>query len=157
MADKKINISLGISADLNDFQKKIEKLQSEFDKVKFSDLSSEKISKVFDNIQSRLKKLQELTDKSPSLLGKTDYKQAEKEVGNLQTDISKLVKEIQQLDTASKEGKLKILPKGEQERLEKLNEATKKYLKTLSQESKRLEDLEKKQNKLKKVLNPKDK
>lgn len=149
MADRKINISLGISADLNDFQKKIEKLQSEFDKVKFSDLSSEKISKVFDNIQSRLKKLQELTDKSPSLLGKTDYKQAEKEVGNLQTDISKLVKEIQQLDTASKEGKLKILPKGEQERLEKLNEATKKYLKTLSQESKRLEDLEKKQNKLK--------
>lgn len=149
MADKKINISLGISADLNDFQKKIEKLQSEFDKVKFSDLSSEKISKVFDNIQTRLKKLQELTDKSPSLLGKTDYKQAEKEVGNLQTDISKLVREIQQLDTASKEGKLKILPKGEQERLEKLNEATKKYLKTLSQESKRLEDLEKKQNKLK--------
>lgn len=149
MADKKINISLGISADLNDFQKKIEKLQSEFDQVKFSDLSSEKISKVFDNIQSRLKKLQELTDKSPSLLGKTDYKQAEKEVGNLQTDISKLVREIQQLDTASKEGKLKILPKGEQERLEKLNEATKKYLKTLSQESKRLEDLEKKQNKLK--------
>lgn len=149
MADKKINISLGISADLNDFQKKIEKLQSEFDKVKFSDLSSEKISKVFDNIQSRLKKLQELTDKSPSLLGKTDYKQAEKEVGNLQTDISKLVREIQQLDTASKEGKLKILPKGEQERLEKLNEATKKYLKTLSQESKRLEDLEKKQNRLK--------
>jgi septation ring formation regulator EzrA len=109
MADKKINISLGISADLNDFQKKIEKLQSEFDKVKFSDLSSEKISKVFDNIQSRLKKLQELTDKSPSLLGKTDYKQAEKEVGNLQTDISKLVKEIQQLDTASKEGKLEHL------------------------------------------------
>lgn len=149
MADKKINISLGISADLNDFQKKIEKLQREFDQVKFSDLSSEKISKVFDNIQSRLKKLQELTDKSPSLLGKTDYKQAEKEVGNLQTDISKLVREIQQLDTASKEGKLKILPKGEQERLEKLNEATKKYLKTLSQESKRLEDLEKKQNKLK--------
>ena len=149
MADKKINISLGISADLNDFQKKIEKLQSEFDKVKFSDLSSEKISKVFDNIQTRLKKLQELTDKSPSLLGKTDYKQAEKEVGNLQTDISKLVREIQQLDTASKEGKLKILPKGEQERLEKLNEATKKYLKTLSQESKRLEDLEKRQNKLK--------
>lgn len=149
MADKKINISLGISADLNDFQKKIEKLQSEFDQVKFSDLSSEKISKVFDNIQSRLKKLQELTDKSPSLLGKTDYKQAEKEVGNLQTDISKLVREIQQLDTASKEGKLKILPKGERERLEKLNEATKKYLKTLSQESKRLEDLEKKQNKLK--------
>lgn len=149
MADKKINISLGISADLNDFQKKIEKLQSEFDKVKFSDLSSEKISKVFDNIQTRLKKLQELTDKSPSLLGKTDYKQAEKEVGNLQTDVSKLVREIQQLDTASKEGKLKILPKGEQERLEKLNEATKKYLKTLSQESKRLEDLEKKQNRLK--------
>lgn len=149
MADKKINISLGISADLNDFQKKIEKLQSEFDQVKFSDLSSEKISKVFDNIQSRLKKLQELTDKSPSLLGKTDYKQAEKEVGNLQTDISKLVREIQQLDTASKEGKLKILPKGEQERLEKLNETTKKYLKTLSQESKRLEDLEKKQNRLK--------
>lgn len=149
MADKKINISLGISADLNDFQKKIEKLQSEFDQVKFSNLSSEKISKVFDNIQSRLKKLQELTDKSPSLLGKTDYKQAEKEVGNLQTDISKLVREIQQLDTASKEGKLKILPKGEQERLEKLNEATKKYLKTLSQESKRLEDLEKKQNRLK--------
>lgn len=149
MADKKINISLGISADLNDFQKKIEKLQSEFDKVKFSDLSSEKISKVFDNIQTRLKKLQELTDKSPSLLGKTDYKQAEKEVGNLQTDISKLVREIQQLDAASKEGKLKILPKGEQERLEKLNEATKKYLKTLSQESKRLEDLEKKQNRLK--------
>lgn len=149
MADKKINISFGISADLNDFQKKIEKLQSEFDKVKFSDLSSEKISKVFDNIQTRLKKLQELTDKSPSLLGKTDYKQAEKEVGNLQTDISKLVREIQQLDTASKEGKLKILPKGEQERLEKLNEATKKYLKTLSQESKRLEDLEKKQNRLK--------
>lgn len=149
MADKKINISLGISADLNDFQKKIEKLQSEFDQVKFSDLSSEKISKVFDNIQSRLKKLQELTDKSPSLLGKTDYKQAEKEVGNLQTDISKLVREIQQLDTASKEEKLKILPKGEQERLEKLNEATKKYLKTLSQESKRLEDLEKKQNRLK--------
>ena len=149
MADKKINISLGISADLNNFQKKIEKLQSEFDKVKFSDLSSEKISKVFDNIQTRLKKLQELTDKSPSLLGKTDYKQAEKEVGNLQTDISKLVREIQQLDTASKEGKLKILPKGEQERLEKLNEATKKYLKTLSQESKRLEDLEKRQNKLK--------
>ena len=149
MADKKINISLGISADLNDFQKKIEKLQSEFDQVKFSDLSSEKISKVFDNIQSRLKKLQELTDKSPSLLGKTDYKQAEKEVGNLQTDISKLVREIQQLDTASKEGKLKILPKGEHERLEKLNEATKKYLKTLSQESKRLEDLEKKQNRLK--------
>lgn len=149
MADKKINISLGISADLNDFQKKIEKLQSEFDQVKFSDLSSEKISKVFDNIQSRLKKLQELSDKSPSLLGKTDYKQAEKEVGNLQTDISKLVREIQQLDTASKEGKLKILPKGEQERLEKLNEATKKYLKTLSQESKRLEDLEKKQNRLK--------
>ena len=149
MADKKINISLGISADLNDFQKKIEKLQSEFDQVKFSDLSSEKISKVFDNIQSRLKKLQELTDKSPSLLGKTDYKQAEKEVGNLQIDISKLVREIQQLDTASKEGKLKILPKGEQERLEKLNEATKKYLKTLSQESKRLEDLEKKQNRLK--------
>lgn len=149
MADKKINISLGISADLNDFQKKIEKLQSEFDKVKFSDLSSEKISKVFDNIQTRLKKLQELTDKSPSLLGKTDYKQAEKEVGNLQIDISKLVREIQQLDAASKEGKLKILPKGEQERLEKLNEATKKYLKTLSQESKRLEDLEKKQNRLK--------
>lgn len=149
MADKKINISLGISADLNDFQKKIEKLQSEFDQVKFSDLSSEKISKVFDNIQSRLKKLQELTDKSPSLLGKTDYKQAEKEVGNLQADISKLAREIQQLDTASKEGKLKILPKGEQERLEKLNEATKKYLKTLSQESKRLEDLEKKQNRLK--------
>lgn len=149
MADKKINISLGISADLNDFQKKIEKLQSEFDQVKFSDLSSEKISKVFDNIQSRLKKLQELSDKSPSLLGKTDYKQAEKEVSNLQTDISKLVREIQQLDTASKEGKLKILPKGEQERLEKLNEATKKYLKTLSQESKRLEDLEKKQNRLK--------
>lgn len=149
MADKKINISLGISADLNDFQKKIEKLQSEFDKVKFSDLSSEKISKVFNNIQSRLEKLQELTNKSPSLLGKTDYKQAEKEVGNLQTDISKLVREIQQLDTASKEGKLKILPKGEQERLEKLNEATKKYLKTLSQESKRLEDLEKKQNRLK--------
>lgn len=149
MANKKINISLGISADLNDFQKKIKKLQSEFDQVKFSDLSSEKISKVFDNIQSRLKKLQELTDKSPSLLGKTDYKQAEKEVGNLQTDISKLVREIQQLDTASKEGKLKILPKGEHERLEKLNEATKKYLKTLSQESKRLEDLEKKQNRLK--------
>lgn len=149
MADKKINISLGISADLNDFQKKIEKLQSEFDQVKFSDLSSEKISKVFDNIQSRLKKLQELSDKSPSLLGKTDYKQAEKEVGNLQADISKLVREIQQLDTSSKEGKLKILPKGERERLEKLNEATKKYLKTLSQESKRLEDLEKKQNRLK--------
>lgn len=149
MANKKINISLGISADLNDFQKKIEKLQNEFDQVKFSDLSSEKISKVFDNIQSRLKKLQELSDKSPSLLGKTDYKQAEKEVGNLQTDISKLVREIQQLDTASKEGKLKILPKGEQERLEKLNGATKKYLKTLSQESKRLEDLEKKQNRLK--------
>ena len=46
-------------------------------------------------------------------------------------------------------GKRSFLPKGEYERLEKLNEATKKYLKTLSQESKRLEDLEKKQNRLK--------
>ena len=77
MADKKIRISLDINAELGKVQSKVSQLQQQLNKVQLTGLSRQALVSDFDNVQNRIKKLQELTDQP--LTVKSDFTKIEKE------------------------------------------------------------------------------
>ena len=77
MADKKIRISLDINAELGKVQSKVSQLQQQLNKIQLTGLSGQALVSDFDNIQNRIKKLQELAERP--LTVKSDFTKIEKE------------------------------------------------------------------------------
>ena len=77
MADKKIRISLDINAELGKVQSKVSQLQQQLNKVQLTGLSGQALVSDFDNIQNRIKKLQELAERP--LTVKSDFTKIERE------------------------------------------------------------------------------
>lgn len=71
MADKKIRISLDINAELGNVQSKVSQLQQQLNKIQLTGLSGQALISDFNNVQNRIKKLQELSEKP--LTVKSDF------------------------------------------------------------------------------------
>lgn len=130
MADKKIRISLDINAELGNVQSKVSQLQQQLNKIQLTGLSGQALVSDFDNVQNRIKKLQELTDQP--LTVKSDFTKIEKETFLIQTAIKKLFKEIEQLQASSNKKKLELLPNDQKQKIDKANSALTAYEKTIS-------------------------
>ena len=130
MADKKIRISLDINAELGNVQSKVSQLQQQLNKIQLTGLSGQALVSDFDNVQNRIKKLQELTDQP--LTVKSDFTKIEKETFLIQTAIKKLFKEIEQLQASSNKKKLELLPNDQKQKIDKANSALTAYEKTIN-------------------------
>lgn len=130
MADKKIRISLDINAELGNVQSKVSQLQQQLNKIQLTGLSGQALVSDFDNVQNRIKKLQELTDQP--LTVKSDFTKIEKETFLIQTAIKKLFKEIEQLQASSNKKKLELLPNDQKQKIDKANSALAAYEKTIN-------------------------
>ena len=71
MMDKKIRISLDINAELGNVQSKVSQLQQQLNKIQLTGLSGQALISDFNNVQNRIKKLQELAEKP--LTVKSDF------------------------------------------------------------------------------------
>ena len=130
MADKKIRISLDINAELGNVQSKVSQLQQQLNKIQLTGLSGQALVSDFDNVQNRIKKLQELTNQP--LTVKSDFTKIEKETFLIQTAIKKLFKEIEQLQASSNKKKLELLPNDQKQKIDKANSALAAYEKTIN-------------------------
>lgn len=128
--DKKIRISLDINAELGNVQSKVSQLQQQLNKIQLTGLSGQALISDFNNVQNRIKKLQELTDQP--LTVKSDFTKIEKETFLIQTAIKKLFKEIEQLQASSNKKKLELLPNDQKQKIDKANSALTAYEKTIS-------------------------
>lgn len=125
MADKKIRISLDINAELGNVQSKVSQLQQQLNKIQLTGLSGQALISDFNNVQNRIKKLQELAEKP--LTVKSDFTKIEKEASSIQVTIEKLFREIEQLQTSSNKKKLELLPNSQKQKIDKANSALDAY------------------------------
>ena len=85
MADKKINISLNISAQTQDLKAKVQEIQNNLNKVSIPGLNKSGFEKELLSLQTRLEKLLQISNKPEGLLKASDLKSAEKEISNIQS------------------------------------------------------------------------
>nr|DAF00313.1 MAG TPA: minor tail protein [Herelleviridae sp.] len=141
MADKKIRISLDINAELGKVQSKVSQLQQQLNKVQLSGLSGQALVSDFDNIQNRIKKLQELAERP--LTVKSDFTKIEKETSSIQIAVERLFKEIEQLQASSNKKKLEFLPNDQKQKIDKANSALSAYEKTVAKTISKTNELKK--------------
>lgn len=141
MADKKIRISLDINAELGNVQSKVSQLQQQLNKVQLSGLSGQALISDFNNVQNRIKKLQELSEKP--LTVKSDFTKIEKEASLIQVTVERLFKEIEQLQTSSNKKKLELLPNSQKQKIDKANSALGAYEKTIGKTISKTNELKK--------------
>lgn len=141
MADKKIRISLDINAELGKVQSKISQLQQQLNKIQLTGLSGQALVSDFDNIQNRIKKLQELAERP--LTVKSDFTKIEKETSSIQIAVERLFKEIEQLQASSNKKKLELLPNDQKQKIDKANSALSAYEKTVAKTINKTNELKK--------------
>lgn len=141
MADKKIRISLDINAELGKVQSKVSQLQQQLNKVQLTGLSGQALVSDFDNIQNRIKKLQELVERP--LTVKSDFTKIEKETSSIQIAVERLFKEIEQLQASSNKKKLELLPNDQKQKIDKANSALSAYEKTVAKTISKTNELKK--------------
>lgn len=141
MADKKIRISLDINAELGKVQSKVSQLQQQLNKIQLTGLSGQALVSDFDNIQNRIKKLQELAERP--LTVKSDFTKIEKETASIQIAVERLFKEIEQLQASSNKKKLELLPNDQKQKIDKANSALSAYEKTVAKTISKTNELKK--------------
>lgn len=141
MADKKIRISLDINAELGKVQSKVSQLQQQLNKIQLTELSGQALVSDFDNIQNRIKKLQELAERP--LTVKSDFTKIEKETSSIQIAVERLFKEIEQLQVSSNKKKLELLPNDQKQKIDKANSALSAYEKTVAKTINKTNELKK--------------
>lgn len=141
MADKKIRISLDINAELGKVQSKVSQLQQQLNKIQLTGLSGQALVSDFDNIQNRIKKLQELAERP--LTVKSDFTKIEKETSSIQIAVERLFKEIEQLQVSSNKKKLELLPNDQKQKIDKANSALSAYEKTVAKTINKTNELKK--------------
>lgn len=141
MADKKIRISLDINAELGNVQSKVSQLQQQLSKIQLTGLSGQALISDFNNVQNRIKKLQELAEKP--LTVKSDFTKIEKETSSIQVAVEKLFREIEQLQTSSNKKKLELLPNSQKQKIDKANSALGAYEKTIGKTISKTNELKK--------------
>lgn len=141
MADKKIRISLDINAELGNVQSRVSQLQQQLNKIQLTGLSGQALISDFNNVQNRIKKLQELSEKP--LTVKSDFTKIEKEASSIQVAVEKLFREIEQLQTSSNKKKLELLPNSQKQKIDKANSALGAYEKTIGKTISKTKELKK--------------
>lgn len=110
MADKKINISLNISAQTQDLKTKVQDIQKTLNAVTVPGLDKSGMVKDLTNLENRLDKLIKISNKPGELLKASDLKQAEKEIGNIQSEIKGTLQYLERIYSLSKKEKIDFLP-----------------------------------------------
>ena len=110
MADKKINISLNISAQTQDLKTKVQDIQKTLNAVTVPGLDKSGMVKDLTNLENRLDKLTKISNKPGELLKASDLKQAEKEIGNIQSEIKGALQYLERIYSLSKKEKIDFLP-----------------------------------------------
>ena len=110
MADKKINISLNISAQTQELKTKIQDIQKTLNAITVPGLDKSRMVKDLTNLENRLDKLTKISNKPGELLKASDLKQAEKEIGNIQSEIKGTLQYLERIYSLSKKEKIDFLP-----------------------------------------------
>lgn len=157
MADKKINISLNISAQTQDLKAKVQEIQNNLNKVNIPGLNKSSFEKELLSLQTRLEKLLQISNKPEGLLKASDLKTAEREIGNIQSGLKGLFQQLKRISSLSQKEKLKFLPDGEYEKIKKITDAVVKYNNALDTQNSRLEQIAKAELKVEKATTARDK
>ena len=157
MADKKINISLNISAQTQDLKAKVQEIQNNLNKVNIPGLNKNGFEKELLSLQTRLEKLLQISNKPEGLLKASDLKSAEKEISNIQSSLKGLIQQLDRAGSLSQKEKLKFLPDGEYEKIKKITNAVAKYNNALNTQNSRLEQIAKAELKVEQATTARDK
>ena len=157
MVDKKINISLNISAQTQDLKARVQEIQNNLNKVNIPGLNKNSFEKELLSLQTRLEKLLQISNKPEGLLKASDLKSAEKEIGNIQSSLKGLTQQLDRAGSLSQKEKLKFLPDGEYNKIKKVTDAVAKYNKALDTQNSRLERIAKAELAVEKARTTRDK
>ena len=157
MADKKINISLNISAQTQDLKAKVQEIQNNLNKVNIPGLNKNGFEKELLSLQTRLEKLLQISNKPEGLLKASDLKSAEKEISNIQSGLKGLIQQLDRAGSLSQKEKLKFLPDGEYKKIKKITNAVVKYNNALNTQNSRLEQIAKAELNVEKAITARDK
>ena len=137
MADKKINISLNISAQTQDLKTKVQDIQKTLNNVRMPDFDRNSMTKELASLQTRLEKLTQISNKPAGFLKASDMRQAEKEIGNIQSSLRGMTQQIERVEGLSKKEKLKLFPEDTQNKIKNITKAIKEYNDAVDNQTKR--------------------
>lgn len=137
MADKKINISLNISAQTQELKTKIQDIQKTLNNVRMPDFDRNSMTKELASLQTRLEKLTQISNKPAGFLKASDMRQAEKEIGNIQSALRGMTQQIERVEGLSKKEKLKLFPEDTQNKIKNITKAIKEYNDAIENQTKR--------------------
>ena len=137
MADKKINISLNISAQTQELKTKIQDIQKTLNNVRMPDFDRNSMTKELASLQTRLEKLTQISNKPAGFLKASDMRQAEKEIGNIQSALRGMRQQIERVEGLSKKEKLKLFPEDTQNKIKNITKAIKEYNDAIENQTKR--------------------
>ena len=137
MADKKINISLNISAQTQDLKTKVQDIQKTLNNVRMPDFDRNSMTKELASLQTRLEKLTQISNKPAGFLKASDMRQAEKEIGNIQSALRGMTQQIERVEGLSKKEKLKLFPEDTQNKIKNITKAIKEYNDAIDNQTKR--------------------
>lgn len=137
MADKKINISLNISAQTQDLKTKVQDIQKTLNNVRMPDFDRNSMTKELASLQTRLEKLTQISNKPAGFLKASDMRQAEKEIGNIQSALRGMTQQIERVEGLSKKEKLKLFPEDTQNKIKNITKAIKEYNDAIENQTKR--------------------
>ena len=137
MADKKINISLNISAQTQDLKTKVQDIQKTLNNVRMPDFDRNSMTKELASLQTRLEKLTQISNKPAGFLKASDIRQAEKEIGNIQSALRGMTQQIERVEGLSKKEKLKLFPEDTQNKIKNITKAIKEYNDAVDNQTKR--------------------
>lgn len=137
MADKKINISLNISAQTQELKTKIQDIQKTLNNVRMPDFDKNSMTKELASLQTRLEKLTQISNKPAGVLKASDMRQAEKEIGNVQSALRGMTQQLERVEGLSKKEKLKLFPEDTQNKIKNIAKAIKEYNDAVDNQTKR--------------------
>ncbi len=137
MADKKINISLNISAQTQDLKTKVQDIQKTLNAVTVPGLDKSRMVKDLTNLENRLDKLTKISNKPGELLKSSDLKQAEKEIGNIQSEIKGTLQYLERIYSLSKKEKIDFLPDNIKTKIKNATKAVDNYNLAIQETEKR--------------------
>lgn len=137
MADKKINISLNISAQTQELKTKIQDIQKALNNVRMPDFDKNSMTKELASLQTRLEKLTQISNKPAGVLKASDMRQAEKEIGNVQSALRGMTQQLERVEGLSKKEKLKLFPEDTQNKIKNITKAIKEYNDAVDNQTKR--------------------
>ena len=137
MADKKINISLNISAQTQELKTKVQEIQKTLNNVRMPDFDKNNMTKELASLQTRLEKLTQISNKPAGVLKASDMRQAEKEIGNVQSALRGMTQQLERVEGLSKKEKLKLFPEDTQNKIKNIAKAIKEYNDAVDNQTKR--------------------